>query len=57
MSVNDYDNSEANPNQYRIDIAKSLFGVIPDDIILEEARNERLAEYLTDIQGAEGAGI
>lgn len=32
----------SNPNQDRVDIAKSLFGIIPDDVTLEEARNERL---------------
>jgi len=31
-----------NPYQNRIDIAKSLFGVYPADITLEEAREERL---------------
>ena len=31
-----------NPFQARVDIAKSLFGVLPADITLEEARNERL---------------
>lgn len=31
-----------NPFQQRVDIAKSLFGVIPADITLEEAREERL---------------
>lgn len=31
-----------NPFQERIDIAKSLFGIIPSDITLEEAREERL---------------
>lgn len=30
-----------NPFQDRVDIAKSLFGVIPDDMTLEEAREER----------------
>ena len=30
------------PFQERVDIAKSLFGVIPADISLEEARDERL---------------
>ncbi len=32
----------SNPNQDRVDIAKSLFGIIPDDVTLEESRNERL---------------
>lgn len=30
------------PYQDRIAIAKSLFGVLPDDITLEEAKEERL---------------
>ena len=31
-----------NPNQDRVDIAESLFGILPDDITLEEAQKERL---------------
>ena len=31
----------SNPNQDRVDIARSLFGVIPDDMTLEEAPEER----------------
>ena len=31
-----------NPFQARVDIVKSLFGVIPADITLEQAREERL---------------
>lgn len=31
-----------NPFQERVDIAKSLFGIIPDDITPEDARKERL---------------
>ena len=31
-----------NPFQNRVDIAKSLIGIIPDNISLEEARRERL---------------
>lgn len=31
-----------NPFQKRVDMAKSLFGIIPDDITLEEARKEKL---------------
>lgn len=31
-----------NPYQDRVETAKSLFGVIPADITLEEAREERL---------------
>lgn len=30
------------PFRERVDIAKSLFGILPDDISLEDARNERL---------------
>lgn len=33
-----------NPFQERVDIAKSLFGIIPDEITLEEAREERLGK-------------
>ncbi len=33
-----------NPFQDRVDIAKSLFGIIPADITLEEAREERLSK-------------
>ena len=31
-----------NPYQDRVDMAKSLFGIIPADITLESARKERL---------------
>ena len=31
-----------NPFQEKVDIAKSLFGIIPDTITLEESENERL---------------
>ena len=31
-----------NPNQDRVDIANSLFGILPADINEEEARDERL---------------
>ena len=31
----------SNPNQDRVNMAKSLFGVLPQDITLEEAKNER----------------
>lgn len=34
----------SNPYQERVNIAESLFGIIPADITLEEAREERLAE-------------
>lgn len=30
-----------NPFQDRVDIAKSLFGIIPDDMTLEETKEER----------------
>ena len=32
----------SNPHQDRVDMAKSLFGILPDDVSLEEAREERL---------------
>lgn len=32
----------SNPQQEKIDVAKSLFGVLPDDMTLEEARVGRL---------------
>ena len=32
-----------NPYQDRVDIAKSLFGILPADLTLEEARDERLS--------------
>lgn len=32
----------SNPNQDRVNMAKSLFGVLPQDITLEEAKNERM---------------
>jgi antitoxin (DNA-binding transcriptional repressor) of toxin-antitoxin stability system len=32
----------SNPHQDRVDIAKSLFGIIPANQTLEEAREERL---------------
>ena len=32
----------SNPHQDRLDMAKSLFGILPDDVSLEEAREERL---------------
>ncbi len=31
-----------NPNQDRVDIANSLFGILPSDISVEDARDERL---------------
>ncbi len=31
-----------NPFQERVDVAKSLFGILPADITLEEVRAERL---------------
>ena len=33
-----------NPYQDRVDIAKSLFGVLPDNMTLEESREERLSK-------------
>ena len=32
----------SNPHQDRVDMAKSLFGILPDDVSLEEAREERI---------------
>ena len=32
------------PYQNRVEAAKSLFGVIPDDITLDDARNERISK-------------
>lgn len=32
----------SNPYQDRVDVAKSLFGILPADMTLEEARKERL---------------
>mgnify|MGYP004546360841 FL=1 len=32
----------SNPNQDRVNMAKSLFGVLPQDITLEEAKHERI---------------
>lgn len=34
-----------NPFQERVDIAKSLFGILPNDVSLEESREERLKKY------------
>lgn len=33
-----------NPFQERVDIAKSLFGILPNDVSLKDAREERLGE-------------
>ena len=32
----------SNPFQDRVDMAKSLFGILPSDVSLEESREERL---------------
>ncbi len=32
----------SNPNQDRVDVAKSLFGVLSDEMTVEEAREERI---------------
>ncbi|MGN0361640.1 MAG: type II toxin-antitoxin system Phd/YefM family antitoxin [Bilifractor sp.] len=32
----------SNPNQDRVDIAKSLFGILPADVSLDDAKKERL---------------
>lgn len=37
----------SNPHQNRVDIAQSLFGILPADITLEEAKAER-AEALAE---------
>lgn len=37
---------EKYPFQDWVDIAKSLFGILPADITLEEAREERLRKYV-----------
>lgn len=34
-----------NTRQDRIEMAKSLFGIIPDDASLEQAREERLSRH------------
>ncbi len=34
----------SNPFQDRVDVAKSLFGILPEDVTLEEARKERLEQ-------------
>lgn len=34
----------SNPYQDRVGVAKSLFGIIPSNITVEEARDERLNE-------------
>lgn len=34
----------SNPFQDRVDMAKSLFGILPPDVTLEESREERLNE-------------
>lgn len=33
-----------NPFRERVDIAKSLFGILPDDVTEEKARDERLGK-------------
>ena len=33
-----------NPYQDRVNMAKSLFGIIPSDLTVEEAREERLSK-------------
>ena len=34
----------SNPYQDRVDMAKSLFGILPGDMIIEQARSERLGQ-------------
>ena len=36
--------NEKHDLQERVEMAKSLFGILPSDITLEEAREERLSE-------------
>ena len=38
------DSEKQNPDQEREDVARSLFGVLPPDVTLEESREERLKE-------------
>jgi len=35
----------SNPYKERLDIVNSLFGILPADITVEEAREERLRQY------------
>lgn len=35
----------SNPYQDRVDIAKSLFGILPNDVTLEESQQERLDTF------------
>lgn len=39
-----YTDNEKHDLQYRVDMAKALFGILPSDVTLEEARMERLSE-------------
>ena len=39
-----YMDNEKHDLQERVDMAKSLFGILPADFTLEEAREERLSE-------------
>ena len=34
----------SNPNQDRVNMAKSLFGILPTDMTLEESQKERLEQ-------------
>ena len=34
----------SNPNQNRVEMAQSLFGILPTDMTLEESKKERLAK-------------
>lgn len=36
-----------NPHQDRVEVAKSLFGILPKDADMEAARAERMGEILT----------
>ena len=39
----------SNPYQDRVDVAKSLFGVLSNDMTLEEAREERLNDDINEV--------
>jgi hypothetical protein len=40
----DVDAKLTNPYQDRVDKARSLFGILPNDITMEEAREEKLSK-------------
>ncbi|MBR5980082.1 MAG: type II toxin-antitoxin system prevent-host-death family antitoxin [Oscillospiraceae bacterium] len=41
----------SNPNRDRMEIAKSLVGILPDTMTIEEMQEERLSELGEDIDG------